>query len=676
MFTGLILLTGVLSVAGAPAEVWRMVSPSLPIDRLNAVAHGNGKFVAVGDAGLVMTSSDGVDWAESRVESPVRWRAVLFAEGRFIIAGDSGRISWSDDGEVWAPAELPSLPNHSVTAMAFGEGENLGGGLFVAMASNTSSLAPPVKTVSLLSTNGIHWVTNSVGGDYTRDPGFSDIVFASGRFVATQNMVGSGASSRPVVSTNGTNWLSGSVAGRGALTFGNGVFVAAQFHQNTGGGVKLISGASLDGVSWPVINLSGASNPVYDVCFGGGRFVAVSQLGTADVSVDGTNWVTHQVGIDGALRGVIFAEELYVAVGDAGSIFISDDAVVWQRQGAGTSRDLLGAGAFDDGFVAVGNGGAILWSADGVDWAATNSPTTNALQAVVQSDGKLFCVGRGGTILEGVHPAALSLVNSGTDGALQDIARGANRFVVVGESGVVLTSEEGRDWVMGNSGVTNNLNAVVYGGGRFVAVGNAGTVISSADGLNWSLHASGTTRSFSDVVYGRGVFVAAAPRQSPGAGAYVISSSDGMNWAPSDTFIALVSRGIAHGNGFFILPFSSGAFWVSSDGRRWETVSTSGASPFQQSAFTYNNGAFLTAGSLGRVFVSDPVIRLEVLSRNPVQIALEGPRGRAYRIESRDDSVESGPWDEVGAISTAPYSLVDPRVPSATGRYYRAVMLP
>lgn len=670
-------LSCVVTASAAPAQVWRMVSPSLPVDRLNAVTHGNGKFVAVGDAGLVMTSSNGVVWKESRVENSIRWRTVLAAAGRFIIAGDSGKIYWSDDAEVWTPAEAPALPNHSVTAIEFGDGEDLGGGLFVAMASITSSLAPPFKTVSLLSSNGIHWVTNSIGGDYMRESGYSKIVFANGRFVAAQNYASS-SSSRPIVSVNGTNWSYASGAGNGSLTYGNGIFVAAKLHQDTGSGLKLFSATSVDGVVWlPVINFSGASNPVYDACFGGGKFVAVSQLGTADVSEDGTNWVTHQAGIDGALRGVTFADGLYVAVGDGGSIFTSVDAIEWKRQGAGTSRNLIGAGPYNEnGFVAVGNGGSIIWSPDGVIWNATNSPTTNALQSFIQRNGRLICVGQEGTILEGPEPGSLDVMSSGTALSLRDIAYGVNKYVVVGQSGALLTSENGRDWLVGNSGVTNNLSALAFGGGRFVAVGETGLVVSSTDGVIWVVQSSGTTRSFSDIVYGRGIFVAAAPRQSPGSGTYVMVSTDGVTWETSDAFISLVSSSVSYGSGYFVLPYSSGAFWVSSNGKYWESVNTIGSAPFLQSALVYNNGVFVTAGRMGMVFQSEPVIRLEVLSESPVSLGVEGPKNRSYRIESRDELLESGPWDEVGVISSAPNSLIDPRVPPATGRYYRAVMLP
>ena len=39
----------------------------------NGVAYGNGKFVAVGEAGVIYSSGDGVNWAENDNHTDIGW---------------------------------------------------------------------------------------------------------------------------------------------------------------------------------------------------------------------------------------------------------------------------------------------------------------------------------------------------------------------------------------------------------------------------------------------------------------------------------------------------------------------------------------------------------------------------------------------------------------------------
>jgi photosystem II stability/assembly factor-like uncharacterized protein len=56
------------------------------------VTYGNGLFVAVGDRGAILTSTDGVNW--TRLTSPTRYSlsSVTCGNGLFVAVGEDGII--------------------------------------------------------------------------------------------------------------------------------------------------------------------------------------------------------------------------------------------------------------------------------------------------------------------------------------------------------------------------------------------------------------------------------------------------------------------------------------------------------------------------------------------------------------------------------------------------------
>src|SRR6266511_839974 len=86
--------------------------PPITNSSLSAVAYGNGMFVAVGDAGTVVTSPDGVTWTPQNSVSNA-WLLgidVSYGNGTFVAVGNScstedpvcdGVIVMSIDGTNW-----------------------------------------------------------------------------------------------------------------------------------------------------------------------------------------------------------------------------------------------------------------------------------------------------------------------------------------------------------------------------------------------------------------------------------------------------------------------------------------------------------------------------------------------------------------------------------------------
>lgn len=67
------------------------------------VAYGDGRWVAVGGNGVVMSSDDdGLTWTDHEERLPSAGRSITFADGLFVAVGDNGMIATSEDGMSWA----------------------------------------------------------------------------------------------------------------------------------------------------------------------------------------------------------------------------------------------------------------------------------------------------------------------------------------------------------------------------------------------------------------------------------------------------------------------------------------------------------------------------------------------------------------------------------------------
>ncbi|HEX2862128.1 MAG TPA: immunoglobulin domain-containing protein [Lacunisphaera sp.] len=67
-----------------------------------SIAFGAGRYVAVGEGGMVSHSADGFTWTAGTSGATANLRAVLFAFDRFVAVGSGGTLLTSPDGLVWS----------------------------------------------------------------------------------------------------------------------------------------------------------------------------------------------------------------------------------------------------------------------------------------------------------------------------------------------------------------------------------------------------------------------------------------------------------------------------------------------------------------------------------------------------------------------------------------------
>ena len=71
---------------------------------LVAVTFGNGRYLAVGDNGTILTSTNAIVWTPvSSTGTTARLNNVLFAQNKFVAVGEGGAIVVSTDGTTWNP---------------------------------------------------------------------------------------------------------------------------------------------------------------------------------------------------------------------------------------------------------------------------------------------------------------------------------------------------------------------------------------------------------------------------------------------------------------------------------------------------------------------------------------------------------------------------------------------
>src|SRR5438552_19045312 len=97
-FPIIFLYLALCRVSAGPWEHWTPRDPSVSNAVLTGITYGNGKFVAVGDQGTVITSYDGVTWNNRVSGVAVHLTDVVYGGGRFVVLGERGTLITSANG--------------------------------------------------------------------------------------------------------------------------------------------------------------------------------------------------------------------------------------------------------------------------------------------------------------------------------------------------------------------------------------------------------------------------------------------------------------------------------------------------------------------------------------------------------------------------------------------------
>jgi hypothetical protein len=105
---------------------------------LSGICFANGLFVAVGDAGLIRTSVNGVNWTTQASGVTVSLWDVGYGDGFFLAVGDQGTLLTSPNGASWT--RRSSFTSQSLQRVTYGRGTFVvvGGGSTVLQSAATT----------------------------------------------------------------------------------------------------------------------------------------------------------------------------------------------------------------------------------------------------------------------------------------------------------------------------------------------------------------------------------------------------------------------------------------------------------------------------------------------------------------------------------------------------------
>jgi hypothetical protein len=157
--------TGKISYTTDVTNQWSAAA-AMGTSTWNSVAYGNSVYVAVGGAGVAMSSTDGITWTTRSSGTGNNLRDIIYGD-KFVAVGDSSTIHTSTNGITWTARTSPASQDWG--QVIYGNGAYIIGGYNGAAAG---------------STDGITWTTRNINigavGTYGGFFGNNTYVFGTG----------------------------------------------------------------------------------------------------------------------------------------------------------------------------------------------------------------------------------------------------------------------------------------------------------------------------------------------------------------------------------------------------------------------------------------------------------------------------------------------------------------
>lgn len=590
---------------------------------LRGIVFGNGRFVAVGEGGAILSSVDGTNWINSSLEVG-NLRGVAFGNGKFV-AISLGFVYTSTDGLQWEQHRLPAPQFYSTDVVSIA----YGGGVFVAAGATI-----------LVSSNGVDWVDrrDQVQGY------LADVTYGDGRFVAV------GYTLRSYASTNGWDWVASSNLNFALenVAFGNGLFVGSYNNAIT---------VSADGLQWtPQLVLTNTF--MYRLAFANGQFLGLGM--DIVTSPDGSNWTQRLNAPEAVFQDAAFGNGITVVIGDNANILTSQDATSWNWISSGTDGNLRGIAHGRNRFVVAGNQGNVWISFDGIAWTKHPTPKTNDLRAVVFAQERFVLVGEGGSLMsseDGIEWESYPLLTND----LYGIGFVNGRFIAVGDRGAIVVSTNGRQWRVMTRPINSRLQGIAYGNGVYIATGQSGNQVRSYNGTNWAPY-NYNLGYVEALLYTNGAFF--------GVGSRGISfSPDGTNWTMRLATSEL--EGILYIEGIYIAGGEGGNIFTSTNGVDWVRRGSPATKSLRN--LIYARGSVWAVGNNETILQSGQFRPFLTVGSGGlgIPITVRAEPGQTVYIERSTELIE---WYTLAARSVGPGDTVtwNDITPGPFNRVYRA----
>jgi len=300
---------------GAAGATWSSRTNTARSNLRAVAANAQGRFVAVGDGGVALTSVDSISWAALVLGTERNMRSIECVNGTFIAVGENGTILRSRDGQAWTARTSP-LPTMNIADVACNRN-----GRWLAVGANGNAGA-----VIVSEDDGMTWNT------VVENPG------------ALANLC----------VEYGDCWLVGGAQGQ-VLTSDTGLsFLTRTFGANTD-----VNDIAFYNGTWLAVTARSVRRSVNK---GESWIVAAAELMGS-----------------GVLNAIKVSQGRWIVVGDLAAIFMSDDTATWTKPAlTGTTNAFYDVNVSEGtqvGWCVVGQRGAQA-SATATIYVSMAPPTT------------------------------------------------------------------------------------------------------------------------------------------------------------------------------------------------------------------------------------------------------------------------------------------------------------
>lgn len=272
------------------------------------------KFIAVGDNGVILTSSDGKMWISQNSETSNDLNDIIYDGTRYIAVGGNSKLYVLSSYNTidWEEEVISEESNPPATSIANNNEVYI-------IAGELSNGSPPPLTLTNYNNFDSTW--NKQDSGVSSD--IKSIIFANGTFFAATE------SGKIINTPKGISWDSQDISSGSInkIIFNNEYYIAVGDHG------KIYKSATSKNNSWT--EYKAGSNNIHDIAYGNGTFVAVSGNSKIIISQDSNNWlekdIFDQVGSADFLS-VTFNYDKFIAVGTNSKIITSYDGSSWEEE--------------------------------------------------------------------------------------------------------------------------------------------------------------------------------------------------------------------------------------------------------------------------------------------------------------------------------------------------------
>ncbi|GGX46176.1 hypothetical protein [Saccharospirillum salsuginis] len=562
----------------------------------NDVIAAQGQFVAVGDSGLILVTTDGQTGSFKNVNGDYDLQAVVFNGSQYVAVGN--KAYWVVDNDAADSAIFTSSDAQSWTQVDPGDIGELNdvtwtGNAFLAMGEAGKLTR---------STDGSNWTVETVATTESIDALHWDSTLGFGA-AGGQDVI--------YTSSDTTTWTEQSTS----TVF---EFVSNGSRMIGLGGIGLIY-SSTDGVNWESdFSGNGTISTMRGADWSGTDLVVGDQNGDIGVRTPGDwsgstdHWSSTASGVNESLNGLAYLNGTYLSVGDGSAMLTATDPSSWTLH----SSDIVGGvdlngidgngsgvtvAVGDSGWIATADSASSPWTAQQLTAQAQN------LNDVVWTGTQFAATGRSQASGSSITEDSIVILTSPdghtwnefiVDGSALGDAR------VAGHDGIVAAvSPTGHVAVCDTSCTETDLNSlprnIEWAGDRFIVVGDAGLFKTSADGQSWSNGNSPTGNGMQAMAYGNGTLVVG---QNIANTNKVFVTTDLSTWETVEVTDPDWSnlRWLRYEDGEFV-GGTNGFLWTSPDGKQWSKT----ALPHQTWDGTAKGSGYLVVGNDGRIMHGD-----------------------------------------------------------------------